>query len=301
MIAVSGGLVASLGMQATAAPAGPQVTTASTTSDATAATSAIASGAPGSLGSGVVIAPKVSAASPPRVARGQFGQVGFTATAAPQPKPSPKPAPTADQTADQTVDQAAPPTAAAGEKARTRRPFGTVSRSSGRRSTTRNTQSSDTTSSDSSGSDPSTNDPSTNGPSTNGPADGSSAGSGAASIKAGAPGSADFGAAVLSIASRYDGIAYRYGGTTPAGFDCSGFTSYVFAQVGTDLPRTSGAQRAAATRISRGEAVPGDLVFMPGHVGIYAGNGMMWDSPRSGLDVSKRPVYSGSATYGRVG
>lgn len=302
MIAVSGGLVASLGMQATASPAGPQVTTASTTSEATAATSAIASGAPGSLGSGVIIAPKVSAASPPRVAHAQFGQVGFTATAAPKPKPSPKTAPTADQTAvDQTVDQAAQPTAGAGEKARTRRPFGTVSRSSGRRSTTSSTQTSDATSTESGGSDPSTNDPSTNDPSTNDPGDGSSAGSGAASIKAGAPGSADFGAAVLSIASRYDGIAYRYGGTTPAGFDCSGFTSYVFAQVGTDLPRTSGAQRAAATRISRGEAVPGDLVFMPGHVGIYAGNGMMWDSPRSGLDVSKRPVYSSSATYGRVG
>ena len=47
--------------------------------------------------------------------------------------------------------------------------------------------------------------------------------------------------------------------------------------------------------------MPGDLVFMPGHVGIYAGGGMMWDAPRSGNSVSKRPVYSSSATYGRVG
>ncbi len=120
------------------------------------------------------------------------------------------------------------------------------------------------------------------------------------SIKAGAPGSAEFGAAVMAIAARYQGTPYQYGGTTPAGFDCSGYTSYVFRQVGIDLPRTSGAQRAATTRISRSDAMPGDLVFMPGHVGIYAGNGMMWDAPRTGKDVQKRPVYSSSATYGRV-
>ncbi|MGN6302615.1 MAG: C40 family peptidase [Angustibacter sp.] len=120
------------------------------------------------------------------------------------------------------------------------------------------------------------------------------------SIKAGAPGSPEFGAAVMAIAARYEGTPYQYGGTTPAGFDCSGYTSYVFRQVGIDLPRTSSAQRAATTRISRSEAVPGDLVFLPGHVGIYAGNGMMWDAPRTGKDVQKRPVYSSSATYGRV-
>jgi cell wall-associated NlpC family hydrolase len=122
-----------------------------------------------------------------------------------------------------------------------------------------------------------------------------------APVKAGAPGSPEFGATILAIASRYAGAPYRYGGTTPAGFDCSGYTSYVYAQVGIDLPRTSSAQRAATRRISRSEAVPGDLVFMPGHVGIYAGGGMMWDAPRSGKDVQKRPVYSSSATYGRVG
>ncbi len=115
------------------------------------------------------------------------------------------------------------------------------------------------------------------------------------------PGSASFGAGVMAIASRYEGTPYRFGGTTPAGFDCSGFTSYVMARLGYDLPRTSGAQRGATRRIPRSEAVAGDLVFMPGHVGIYAGNGMMIDSPRSGLSVSLRAVYSSSATYGRVG
>ncbi|WP_270886727.1 C40 family peptidase [Pedococcus sp. 5OH_020] len=105
---------------------------------------------------------------------------------------------------------------------------------------------------------------------------------------------------VLGIAARYEGIMYRYGGTTPAGFDCSGFTQYVFRQVGISLPRTAEGQRAATTPVSNPQ--PGDLVFFGSpayHVGIYAGNGMMWDSPRSGKAVALRSIWSGSVTYGR--
>ncbi|MEO6411402.1 MAG: NlpC/P60 family protein [Pedococcus sp.] len=105
---------------------------------------------------------------------------------------------------------------------------------------------------------------------------------------------------VLAIAAQYEGIMYVYGGTTPAGFDCSGFTAYVFRQVGISLPRTAEQQRQAVTPVSNPQ--PGDLVFFGApayHMGIYAGNGMMWDSPRSGKAVALRSIWSSSVTYGR--
>jgi cell wall-associated NlpC family hydrolase len=106
---------------------------------------------------------------------------------------------------------------------------------------------------------------------------------------------------VLGVAGSLAGPPYRYGGTSPStGFDCSGFTQYVFSQVGISLPRTAEAQRQAATPVSTPQ--PGDLVFFgipASHVGIYAGGGMMWDSPHSGAVVSKRAIYSSSVTYGR--
>ncbi len=113
------------------------------------------------------------------------------------------------------------------------------------------------------------------------------------------------GSSVLAIAARYYGIPYRYGGTTPRGFDCSGFTKYVFGQVGVSLPRTAEQQRQHARRISRSEARPGDLVFTitggrASHVGIYAGGGMMVDSPRTGKSVSKRKIWSSNIVFGRV-
>lgn len=108
---------------------------------------------------------------------------------------------------------------------------------------------------------------------------------------------------VLSVAAQYTGIMYRYGGTSPStGFDCSGFTQFVFGKVGVKLPRTTEAQRRATTRVSSPR--PGDLVFFGSpayHVGIYAGNGMMYDSGRSGLPTQKRKVFSGVSGYGRVG
>lgn len=87
---------------------------------------------------------------------------------------------------------------------------------------------------------------------------------------------------VIGLAKQYSGIPYKWGGTTTAGFDCSGFTSFIYGKVGVSLPRTSGAQKSAGTIVSKSEAKPGDLIWAPGHVGIYAGNGMMYDAPSSG-------------------
>lgn len=111
---------------------------------------------------------------------------------------------------------------------------------------------------------------------------------------------------ILDVADDYAGVPYVYGGTTPSGFDCSGYTSYVYRQVGVEIPRTANAQKQAAAGISRGEAVPGDLVFFSNsggrayHVGIYAGDNLMWDAPRSGKPVQLRAIWSDAVTFGRL-
>ncbi|WP_432561194.1 C40 family peptidase [Kineococcus sp. SYSU DK003] len=117
---------------------------------------------------------------------------------------------------------------------------------------------------------------------------------------------ASLGSQILAVADDYAGVPYVYGGTTPSGFDCSGYTSYVYRQVGVEIPRTSNAQLQSSARISRGEAVPGDLVFFTNsggrayHVGIYAGDNMMWDAPRAGKPVQLRAIWSDAVTFGRL-
>jgi len=108
------------------------------------------------------------------------------------------------------------------------------------------------------------------------------------------------GNAIAEIATRYVGVPYRSGGTTPDGFDCSGFTSYVFAQVGISLPRTSGAQKGAGTVVSRSEARAGDLIWSPGHISIYLGDGMQIDAPRPGKSIAVRSIWQSSPVFIRV-
>ena len=100
------------------------------------------------------------------------------------------------------------------------------------------------------------------------------------------------GSDIVSIAMSLTGIPYVYGGSTPAGFDCSGFTQYVYARAGISIPRTSGAQGAAGTFVSASEARPGDLVWHAyGHVGIYAGNGMVIEATTPGSVTKIQPLW----------
>lgn len=80
------------------------------------------------------------------------------------------------------------------------------------------------------------------------------------------------GSQVVATAKQYLGCKYVYGGTTPSGFDCSGFTQYVYKQHGVTLNRTSDAQASNGTAVSKSNLQPGDLVIFTGHVGIYIGN-----------------------------
>lgn len=102
-------------------------------------------------------------------------------------------------------------------------------------------------------------------------------------------GTASF-SALMNEAQKHLGKPYSWGGNGPSSFDCSGYTKYVFAKQGISIPRTSGSQYAASTKISASQAQPGDLVFFDygsgiAHVGIYIGGGQMINAQNDGVKI----------------
>ena len=108
-------------------------------------------------------------------------------------------------------------------------------------------------------------------------------------------------AQVFSVAQQYIGTPYVYGGSTPAGFDCSGYVMYVYAQFGISLPHSVSGQAAMGKRISIADAQPGDIVIMDGHDGFYAGNGNIMDAPDTGRSISIRPIWTSDYYIVRLG
>ena len=99
------------------------------------------------------------------------------------------------------------------------------------------------------------------------------------------------GARAAAIALEQVGVPYRYGGSTPTGFDCSGLVQYSYTQAGVRVPRTTGQLWSAANPVGRSELRAGDLLFFSiegkmSHVGMYLGERRFVHAPQSGRTVS---------------
>ncbi|MEV6651650.1 C40 family peptidase [Streptomyces sp. NPDC051219] len=125
---------------------------------------------------------------------------------------------------------------------------------------------------------------------------------GAASEAQAAP---SYAAEALKVAASKKGSPYKYGAAGPKRFDCSGLTLYSYKRAGKSLPRTAAQQYNKTLHIAASKRQQGDLVFFHSgrsvyHVGIYAGKGKIWHSPKTGAVVRLEKIWTKSVWYGRV-
>ena len=109
---------------------------------------------------------------------------------------------------------------------------------------------------------------------------------------------------IVAYAMQFLGKPYVYGGSSPKGFDCSGFTSYVYKHFGYTISRASGGQASEGTKVAKGDLEPGDLVIYKnqsltriGHVGLYIGNNKMIHASEPGVGVIITEIDAKSHKY----
>ena len=107
----------------------------------------------------------------------------------------------------------------------------------------------------------------------------------------------------VQIAARELGVPYRYGGSSPSGFDCSGLVAYVYGKLGVRLPHNAAAQYGYGRPVDSRHLRPGDLVFVHGlgHVGLYIGRGRIIHAPQTGeyVEIQRLASRSGSVEGAR--
>jgi peptidoglycan DL-endopeptidase CwlO len=124
-------------------------------------------------------------------------------------------------------------------------------------------------------------------------------GEGPAVVSVDAPDPVPVGQQAVNIAFNYLGITYVLGGASPSeGMDCSGLIQYVYAQLGVSLPHSSSAMLGSGYQVTYPE--PGDIVWTPGHVALYAGNGMIIEAWAAGMPVRYTEMWQNSPTFIRV-
>ena len=112
----------------------------------------------------------------------------------------------------------------------------------------------------------------------------------------------------MSVAAAHKGKSYPYGAAGPSAFDCSGLVKYVFStRLHHSVPRTASDQKRASIPVAKSQVRPGDLIFFYSttasrvhHVGIYAGGGRIWHSPKAGDHVKLSTLWTSKWTAGRV-